>query len=128
VERPRLIKTENQSRGIGLHSQFIFIFAFERSASPRSVAAYFGDLKDGVHKGDENDPRVSIIEVVPEEIRYWMPTKGTIGRAIETGISAMTGKVAAPGELRTITKAEVRIAFQTCGELILIAVRRYRSS
>jgi hypothetical protein len=65
-------------------------------------------LKDGVHKGDENDPRISIIQVVPEEIRYWLPTKGTIGRAIETGVSKMTGKVAAPGELRTITKAEVR--------------------
>jgi len=73
------------------------------------VSAYFGDLKDGVHKGDENDPRISIIQVVPEEIRYWLPTKGTIGRAIETGVSKMTGKVAAPGELRTITKAEIQL-------------------
>lgn len=73
------------------------------------VAAYFGDLKDGVHKGDENDPRVSLIEVVPEEIRYWMPTKGTIGRALETGVGAMTGRVAAPGELRTITEAEIKM-------------------
>lgn len=79
---------------------------------PLSVAAYFGDLKDGVHKGDENDPRVSLIEVVPEEIRYWMPTKGTIGRALETGVGAMTGRVAAPGELRTITEAEVSVSFK----------------
>jgi hypothetical protein len=85
-----------------------------------SVAAYFGDLKDGVHKGDENDPRVSLIEVVPEEIRYWMPTKGTIGRAIETGVGAMTGKVAAPGELRTITEAEVRASLQRFRILMVI--------
>ncbi|KAF5380419.1 hypothetical protein D9615_004648 [Tricholomella constricta] len=71
------------------------------------VSAYFGDLKDGTHKGDETDPRISVIEVIPDEIRYWMPTKGAIGRAIEAGLGAMTGKASAPGEIRTITKAEV---------------------
>ena len=62
-------------------------------------------MKDGVHKGDENDPRISLIEVIPEEIRYWMATKGTIGRAI--GIGAMPGNVVVTGELRTITPTEV---------------------
>ncbi|KAG6896799.1 hypothetical protein C0992_005949 [Termitomyces sp. T32_za158] len=71
------------------------------------VSAYFGDLKDGVHKGDESDPRISVIEVLPDEIRYWMPNKGAIGRAIEVGIGAMTGKVSAPGEIRTLSVAEV---------------------
>lgn len=33
-----------------------------------SLKAWFGDLGDGVHKGDENDPRVSVIEVVPEQV------------------------------------------------------------
>ncbi|RDB24982.1 Protein bli-3 [Hypsizygus marmoreus] len=73
------------------------------------VSAYFGDLKDGTHKGDENDPRISVIEVVPDEIRYWKPTKGAIGRAIDAGLGAMTGRVSAPGELRTITKAEIQL-------------------
>jgi len=71
------------------------------------TSAWFGNLKDGVHKGDVNDPRVSIIQVVPDEIRYWYSTKGSIGRAVEVGVSAMTGKTATPGELRTITKDEV---------------------
>jgi hypothetical protein len=31
--------------------------------------AWFGDLGDGVHKGDENDPRISLIEVTPDEVR-----------------------------------------------------------
>ncbi|KAH9935701.1 uncharacterized protein B0H18DRAFT_951167 [Fomitopsis serialis] len=33
-----------------------------------ATAAWFGDLKDGVHKGDQLDPRVAVIEVIPEEI------------------------------------------------------------
>lgn len=74
-----------------------------------SVSAYFGDLKDGTHKGDENDPRISVIEVIPEEIRYWMPTKGAVGRAIDAGVGAMTGRTSAPGELRTISKGEVKL-------------------
>ena len=71
------------------------------------TSAWFGDLKDGVHKGDANDPRVSIIHVIPDEIRYWYSTKGKVARAVEIGIDAMIGKTATPGELRTITKDEV---------------------
>ncbi|KAG5350599.1 Protein bli-3 [Termitomyces sp. T112] len=73
------------------------------------VSAYFGDLKDGVHKGDETDPRISVIEVLPDEIRYWMPTKGAIGRAIEAGMGALTGKVSTPGEIRTLNSAEIKL-------------------
>jgi hypothetical protein len=72
------------------------------------MSAYFGDLKDGVHKGTADDPRVSVIEVVPDEIRYWVPTKGSIARVAEVAISSVTGKVTAPGELRTITQPEVK--------------------
>ncbi|KAG0704502.1 hypothetical protein DFH29DRAFT_1068020 [Suillus ampliporus] len=31
---------------------------------------YIGDLKDGIHKGDMDDPRVAVIEVIPDEIKY----------------------------------------------------------
>ncbi|KAF9527304.1 hypothetical protein CPB83DRAFT_856324 [Crepidotus variabilis] len=74
-----------------------------------ATSAWFGDLKDGVHKGDANDPRVSIIEVIPDEIRYWYPTKGKIGRAVDIGVAAVTGSTSAPGELRTITKNEIQL-------------------
>ncbi|KAF8326664.1 uncharacterized protein EI90DRAFT_2929844, partial [Cantharellus anzutake] len=33
-----------------------------------SARAWFGDLGDGVHMRNETDPRVSIIEVIPEKI------------------------------------------------------------
>ncbi|EPT04536.1 hypothetical protein FOMPIDRAFT_1057856 [Fomitopsis schrenkii] len=73
------------------------------------TAAWFGDLGDGVHKGDQNDPRVAVIEVIPEEIRYWYATRGTVGQAVDIAVSAVSGKTAAPGELRTITKAEIQL-------------------
>jgi hypothetical protein len=72
-----------------------------------SIGAYFGDLGDGIHKGDENDLRVVIIEVVPNEVRYWLATSGAMSRAIQETTQAKLGKVAVPGELRTITKEEV---------------------
>jgi general stress protein 26 len=68
---------------------------------------YFGDLGDGVHKGDENDPRVSIIEVVPCEIRYWVASSSSIVRSAQVVYSTVTGKGTAPGELRIITEEEV---------------------
>ncbi|KDQ57465.1 hypothetical protein JAAARDRAFT_47435 [Jaapia argillacea MUCL 33604] len=73
------------------------------------ISGYFGDLGDGIHKGNEHDPRVSIIEVIPEEIRYWVATSGAVGRTLQVAVGAATGKGAAPGELRTITKEEIQL-------------------
>ncbi|KAI0036931.1 hypothetical protein K488DRAFT_75701 [Vararia minispora EC-137] len=73
------------------------------------VSAWFGDLGDGLHKGDESDPRVVVIELVPDEVRYWISKSSKIGRAIDVAVGAMTGKTAVPGELRTITKAEIQL-------------------
>jgi len=74
-----------------------------------SSSAWFGDLKDGVHKGDADDERVAIIQVVPDEIRYWHATKGPVGRALEVGVEVISGGVAAPGELCTITAEEIQL-------------------
>lgn len=72
-----------------------------------SVTGYIGNLKDGVHTGDENDPRVSAIEVVPDEIRYWFTEKGAVPRTVQVAAGAVTGKATSPGELHTITNEEV---------------------
>ncbi|KAJ7725868.1 hypothetical protein DFH07DRAFT_853718 [Mycena maculata] len=74
-----------------------------------SVSAYFGDLKDGVHKGDVEDPRISLITVVPEEIRYWVATANSVSRAAHVAISTVTGKTPDIGELRTISQAEIQL-------------------
>ncbi|KAI6157829.1 hypothetical protein BKA82DRAFT_254449 [Pisolithus tinctorius] len=73
-----------------------------------SVTGYIGNLQDGVHTGDENDPRVSVIEVVPDEIRYWYTEKGAVPRTLEVAAGAVTGKATSPGELHTITKEEIQ--------------------
>ncbi|THH30123.1 hypothetical protein EUX98_g4070 [Antrodiella citrinella] len=73
------------------------------------ISAWFGDLGDGIHKGDQHDPRVALIEVIPDEVRYFVATKGIVGRAAYSAYSTMTGKCAAPGELRTITKDEIAL-------------------
>ncbi|KIY74348.1 hypothetical protein CYLTODRAFT_385158 [Cylindrobasidium torrendii FP15055 ss-10] len=74
-----------------------------------SMGAYFGDLKDGVHKGDVNDPRISIIEVVPDEVRFWVAQKGAVGRAVDIAVSSVTSGTSAPGDLVTLSKAEIQL-------------------
>ncbi|KAF9484430.1 hypothetical protein BDN70DRAFT_903612 [Pholiota conissans] len=73
------------------------------------MSAWFGDLRDGVHKGNAADPRVALIQVIPEEIRYWQVNKSKLGRALEIGVGSITGKTAHPGELNTITRAEIEL-------------------
>ena len=50
---------------------------------------------------------MAVIEVIPEEIRYWLSTSNAVTKAADIVASATTGKVSAPGELRTISKQEV---------------------
>ncbi|KAH7888683.1 hypothetical protein F5I97DRAFT_1925221 [Phlebopus sp. FC_14] len=74
------------------------------------ITGYIGDLKDGVHKGDETDPRVAVIEVIPDEIRYWITKQSYILRTVQVATSAAMGKATSPGELRTINKEEIQLA------------------
>lgn len=75
----------------------------------RSLTGYFGDLKDGVHKGDKTDPRVAVIEVVPDEIKYWITNHSSAVRTTEVAYAAATGKATAPGQSRIISKEEVSV-------------------
>ncbi|KAI6021465.1 hypothetical protein BKA83DRAFT_4282329 [Pisolithus microcarpus] len=75
----------------------------------KTVTGYIGNLKDGVHTGDENDPRVSAIEVVPDEIRYWFTEKGAVPRTVQVAAGAVAGKATSPGELHTITNEEIHL-------------------
>ena len=99
--------TGRLSRSTGLRREFETSFCSIDVLMPARTSAWFGDLKDGIHRGDETDPRVSVIEVVPDEIRYWYATKGRVGQAVDIGMHALVGKVSSTGELRTITKQEV---------------------
>ncbi|KAN0091150.1 hypothetical protein V8E55_004716 [Tylopilus felleus] len=77
------------------------------------VTGYIGNLGDGVHKGDEGDPRVAVIEIIPDEIKYWISEQSRISRVIQVATSAAMGKATAPGELHTIHKQEIQLAQST---------------
>ncbi|KAG9316632.1 hypothetical protein JVU11DRAFT_2686 [Chiua virens] len=72
------------------------------------ISGYIGNLGDGVHKGDEGDPRLAVIEVIPDEIKYWISKQSAISRTVQVAVSAALGKATAPGELRTICKEEIQ--------------------
>lgn len=48
---------------------------------------------------------MAVIEVVPDEIRYWLASSLPV--SAQEVVSTVQGKVTVPGELRTITKEEV---------------------
>ncbi|KAH9054274.1 hypothetical protein EDB87DRAFT_1689421 [Lactarius vividus] len=73
-----------------------------------AFSPYFGDVDD-THKGDENDPRVVVIEVVPNEVRYWLAKSGGISRGVQEIVQGVRGEVSIPGELRTITAEEIQL-------------------
>lgn len=84
----------------------------------RRTSAWFGDLGDGIHKGNQNDPRVAIIEVVPDEVHYWLSTANIATKMADIVASAVTGKVAAPGQLVTLTHDEVRFGCVYTGRAV----------
>lgn len=85
--------------------------------SSPSVSGYIGNLGDGVHTGNEEDPRLTIIEIIPDEIKYWISKQSRLSRAVQVAASAAMGKATAPGELRIIRKEEVSATYHeiNCG-------------
>ena len=71
-----------------------------------SIKAWFGDLGDGVHTGEPEDPRMALIEVKSSYVVYWKSVVDEKGFEEEVGKASEKGKVAQNGILREI-KAEV---------------------
>jgi len=72
-----------------------------------TISAWFGDLKDGVHDGTWNDPRMSLIEVKSKYIVYWKKEVSSLGFLKEVGQAAMTGAVAQTGVHREFSEADI---------------------
>ena len=70
-----------------------------------SIKAWFGDLGDGVHTGEPEDPRMALIEVKIGYVVYWVSTVDEEGFKEEVGKAAEKGEVAQNGLLREL-KAE----------------------
>jgi general stress protein 26 len=72
-----------------------------------SIKAWFGDKGDGVHTGGPEDPRMAVIEVIPDEIRHYHQERSSLGVLGEVVAATITGNTASPGSIRTITKQEL---------------------
>ncbi|MBW0469974.1 hypothetical protein O181_009689 [Austropuccinia psidii MF-1] len=80
-----------------------------------SLGAWFGNLGDGKHTGNYDDPRVSAIQVQPTEIRYWH-AKNKLSQGVEVAKAKLTGNAAAPGVLRVINDKELDSLRAICGK------------
>lgn len=82
-----------------------------------SLSAWFGNLGDGKHTGNYDDPRVSAIQVKPTEIRYWN-AKSNLSQTMDIAKAKLTGDVAAPGVLRVINDEELKQLRDICGKSV----------
>lgn len=60
-----------------------------------------------MHNGTHDDPRVALLEVVPDEIR-WFKADSSFKQFVEVTKAAVTGAAAATGTLVIISQDEVR--------------------
>ncbi|CCG82487.1 Protein bli-3 [Taphrina deformans PYCC 5710] len=67
------------------------------------VSAWFGDMGDGVHSGNADDPRMSLLSVKTERVSYYMSTSGKLTRMAEMAKAVAMGQVAQTGVLRELT-------------------------
>jgi len=72
------------------------------------LKAWLGDLGDGVHNGEEDDPRIGVIRVKMTTATYSLVAKGLVGRVAEIAKGMASGKPAAVNKLREITEEEVK--------------------
>ncbi|GAB7365838.1 hypothetical protein MBLNU230_g7170t1 [Neophaeotheca triangularis] len=79
----------------------------------KPVSAWFGDLKDGMHTGGPEDPRMKLIIVKSQYISYWQSQVGKAGFAKEIGEALFKGEVAQTGVLRQMTDDEIKQARST---------------
>ncbi|CAH7682550.1 hypothetical protein BY996DRAFT_4584633 [Phakopsora pachyrhizi] len=80
-----------------------------------SISAWFGNMGDGKHTGNYDDPRVSAIQVKPVEIRYWN-AKNKVSQTFDIAKAKVTGDVAAPGVLRVLDSHELKQLRDFCGK------------
>ncbi|KAK5173203.1 uncharacterized protein LTR77_003325 [Saxophila tyrrhenica] len=81
------------------------------------VKAWFGDLGDGKHNGQPEDPRMKLIEVKANMINYWQHTVGKEGFGQEIKEAIQQGKVANTGSLRRMDGKEIEQARSKFGEM-----------
>jgi hypothetical protein len=102
---------------------FIFMFPRDqlilRIIKDRAVVEklYTSDTKawfryiDEKRDGGPQDPRVAVLEITAVEIRHFHQEKTAIGTAVDVISSTLSGSMATPGSIRTITGEEIASAW-----------------
>jgi hypothetical protein len=72
-----------------------------------TLAAWLGDLGDGVHDGGPTDPRIGVIRLEAKLATYSLARRGMFGRAVETIKSAAKGDVAVVNSIRELSTEEL---------------------
>lgn len=83
----------------------------------KMTSAWFGDLRDGVHTGGPDDPRMTLIEVKPTYISYWKAKVGMVGFMKETVGAVISGGVANTGALRELNENDIEQARAMDGDM-----------
>lgn len=79
----------------------------------KPIAAWFGDLGDGVHDGTADDPRMAIVELKAKYISYWKSTVGSLGFFKEVAQATLTGQVADNGVQRQFDEEDIEAMRKT---------------
>jgi len=66
----------------------------------------------GEKDGSPSDPRIAVFEVSVDEIRHFHQEKTAIGTAVDIISSTLSGSMATPGSIRTITGEEIASAWK----------------
>ncbi|KAI8591590.1 putative bli-3 protein [Geranomyces variabilis] len=74
------------------------------------LKAWFGDLGDGIHNGEVNDPRIALVFVKAESVHYQMQNKSTPRVLFEIVRGSLTGERPAVGPLRELGASELSTA------------------
>lgn len=69
-----------------------------RHYSP-ALKVWLGDLRDGVHDGGPDDPRIALIRVTSETVSYSISRKGLVGTVVEVVQSVISSEPPAVNKL-----------------------------
>ncbi|KAF9890329.1 hypothetical protein FE257_005995 [Aspergillus nanangensis] len=72
-----------------------------------TLAAWLGDLGDGVHDGSPTDPRIGVIRLEAQLATYSLARKGIFGRSVETVKSVAKGTVPVVNSIRELSREEL---------------------
>lgn len=74
-----------------------------------SLKAWVGDLGDGIHDGNPQDPRLGLIRLKAETVEFHVSNKSSVTKAVNIVKGAVTGDVAHVGTLYQFTLEEVNL-------------------